>query len=70
MFGKYMPIWVVVLVELCFAYTCEILIGQQFSFKIACKNFDIKKTNLVTFEFLKQNLSKIKIYCIINLVEK
>ena len=50
MFGKYLPIWAVVVVELCFAYTCEMLIGQTFSFKMACKNFDIKKTDPVTFE--------------------
>ncbi len=50
MFGHYLPIWVVVLVELGFAYLCEMLIGQPFSFKMACKNFDIKKTDPVTFE--------------------
>lgn len=50
MLGRYLPIWTVVLVELCFAYTCEMLIGQPFSFKMACKNFDIKKTDPVTFE--------------------
>ena len=49
-FGQYLPIWVVVIVELCFAYICEMLIGQPFSFKMACKNFDIKKTDPVTFE--------------------
>ena len=50
MFGHYLSIWTVVLVELSFAYTCEMLIGQPFSFKMACKNFDIKKTDPVTFE--------------------
>ena len=48
--GHYLPIWTVILVELCFAYTCEMLIGQPFSFKMACKNYDIKKTDSVTFE--------------------
>ena len=33
-----------------FCLFCEMLIGQPFSFKMACKNFDIKKTNPVTFE--------------------
>ncbi len=50
MFGRYLPIWVVVLVEFCFAYLAEMLIGQPFSFKMACKNFDMKKTNPVHFE--------------------
>ncbi len=50
MFGRYLPIWAVVLVEFCFAYLAEMLIGQPFSFKMAYKNFDIKKTNPVQFE--------------------
>ena len=50
MMGRYVPIWTVVLVELCFAYLCEMLVGQPFSFKMATKNFDIKKTDPVTFE--------------------
>ena len=49
-FGRYMPIWFVVIVEFIFAYTAEMLIGQPFSFKMACKNYDIKKTDPVTFE--------------------
>ena len=50
MFGHYLPIWTVVLVEFCFAYLAEMLIGQPFSFKMACKNFDVKKTDPVQFE--------------------
>lgn len=49
-FGNYLPIWLVVIVELVFAFTCEMLIGQPFSFKMACKNFDIKKNDPVIFE--------------------
>jgi hypothetical protein len=48
--GNYLPIWAVILIEFCFAYICEVLIGSPFSFKMACKNFDIKKTNPVIFE--------------------
>ena len=50
MFGHYLPIWAVVLTELDFAYLMEMTIGSPFSFKMACKNFDIKKTNPVQFE--------------------
>ena len=50
MFGRYLPIWAVVLVEFCFAYLAEMLIGQPFSFKMACQNFDMKKTSPVHFE--------------------
>ena len=50
MFGNYLPIWTVVLVEVCFAYICEMLIGQPFSFKMASKKYDVKKTDPVTFE--------------------
>ena len=50
MFGRYLPIWTVILVEFCFAYLIEMLIGSPFAFKMASKNFDIKKTNPVHFE--------------------
>ena len=50
MFGNYMPIYAVIIVEFCFAYLAEMLIGQPFSFKMACKNFDIKNTDPVQFE--------------------
>lgn len=50
MLGHYLPIWAVVLIELIFAFSCEMLIGQPFSFKMASCNFDIKKTDAVTFE--------------------
>lgn len=50
MFGRYLPIWAVVLTEFCFAYCMEMLIGSPFSFKMACENFDIKKTDPVQFE--------------------
>lgn len=50
MFGQYLPIWLVILVEFCFAYLLEIFIGSPFSFKWVSKIFDIKKTNPVIFE--------------------
>ena len=50
MFGTYLPIWVVVITELLFAFTAEMLIGSPFSFKMASKNYDIKKTNPNDFE--------------------
>ncbi len=50
MFGRYLPIWTVVIVEFCFAYLAEMLIGQPFSFKMTGKNFDRKKTDPIHFE--------------------
>lgn len=50
MFGNMLPIWAVVLVEFGFAMSLELLLGQPFSFKIASKHFDIKKTNPALFE--------------------
>lgn len=50
MFGRYLPIWAVVLVEFCFAYLLENLIGSPASFKLACKVFNPKETNPVIFE--------------------
>lgn len=48
--GTHLPIWAIILIEFCFAYTLEIFIGSPLSFKLACKNFNMKKTNPVIFE--------------------
>lgn len=50
MFGRMMPIWAVVLVEFCFAYTLEVLVGSPCSFVLASRCFDPKKTHPVLFE--------------------
>ncbi len=49
-FGQYLPIWFVIIIEFCFAYICEMFVGQPLSFKMACKRLDIKKTDASTFE--------------------
>lgn len=50
MFGKMLPIWAVVLVEFCFAYTLECVMGSPCSFKLACKVFDPSKDHPILFE--------------------
>lgn len=50
MLGQFMPIWVVVIIEFIFAYTLECVAGSPFSFKLACKVFDIRETHPVIFE--------------------
>jgi hypothetical protein len=50
MFGAYLPIWAVILIEFCFAYCLEIFMGSPCSFKLACKVFDPKTTHPVLFE--------------------
>jgi hypothetical protein len=50
MFGTYLPIWAVILIEFCFAYCLEIFMGSPCSFKLACKVFDPKTTHPVLFE--------------------
>ncbi len=50
MFGNYMPIWAVVIIEFAFAYILEMIIGSPGSFKLASKVFDIKETHPVMFE--------------------
>ncbi len=50
MVGKMVPIWAVVLIEFCFAYLLEVIVGSPVSFKLACKIFDIKTTHPVLFE--------------------
>ena len=50
MFGHMLPIWAVVLIEFCFAYTLECLIGSPLSFKMACRMFDPQKNHPMIFE--------------------
>lgn len=50
MFGSFLPIWAVVLVEFLFAYSLEIIMGSPCSFRLASKVFDPRKTNPVIFE--------------------
>ncbi len=50
MFGHMLPIWAVILIEFCFAYGLECLMGSPCSFKLACLNFDPQKTHPVIFE--------------------
>lgn len=45
MMGNYFPIWALVLIELLFAFACEMLVGSPLSFKIASKKIDFKKSN-------------------------
>lgn len=49
-FGRFFPIWAVVLVEFLFAFLLEIFMGSPASFKLACRAFDIRETNPVLFE--------------------
>lgn len=50
MFGNYLPIWAVVVIEFCFAYLLEVVMGSPCSFKFASKVFDPRTTNPVIFE--------------------
>lgn len=49
-FGHPVPIWAVVLIEFCLAYTLECTIGSPCSFRLASKIFDPKTTHPVLFE--------------------
>lgn len=49
-FGHPVPIWAVVLIEFCLAYTLECTIGSPCSFKLAAKIFDPKTTHPILFE--------------------
>ena len=50
MFGAFLPIWAVVLVEFAFAFFLEIFIGSPYSFKLASRVFDPHTTHPVQFE--------------------
>lgn len=50
MFGEYLPIWAVVLIEFCCAFLLEIVMGSPCSFKLASKVFNPSKIHPVLFE--------------------
>ncbi|MCH5211520.1 MAG: hypothetical protein J1G06_00750 [Oscillospiraceae bacterium] len=50
MLGRFMPIWSVVILEFCFAYILEVVMGSPSSFKLASKIFDPRSTHPVLFE--------------------
>lgn len=50
MFARYVPIWVMVIVEFCLAYLLEIFMGSPCSFKLASKVFDPRKDHPMLFE--------------------
>ena len=50
MFGKFLPIWAVILIEFICAYTLEVIMGSPASFKLASKIFDMRKDHLMLFE--------------------
>ena len=50
MFGTMLPIWAVVLIEFCFAYSLECLVGSPLSFKMASKMFDPRRNHPMIFE--------------------
>ena len=50
MLGTMMPIWAVVLIEFCFAFSLECIVGSPLSFKMAIKMFDPKRNHPMIFE--------------------
>jgi hypothetical protein len=50
MFGRMLPIWAVILIEFCFAYCLEIIMGSPSSFKLASRIFDPRKNHPMIFE--------------------
>lgn len=50
MFGKYLPIWAVILIEFCLAYSLEVLMGSPCSFRLASKVFDPSSSHPMLFE--------------------
>lgn len=50
MFGKFLPIWAVILIEFICAYTLEVIMGSPVSFKLASKIFDPRKDHPMLFE--------------------
>lgn len=48
--GRFMPIWAVIIIEFCFAYTLEVVMGSPASFKLTTKIFNPRETHPVIFE--------------------
>ena len=48
--GRFVPIWVVVIVEFCLAFGLEMLLGSPLSFKLASRIFDPRKNHPMMFE--------------------
>lgn len=48
--GHYLPIWAVVLIEFCLAYTLEVTMGSPCSFKLASKVFDPRSSHPMLLE--------------------
>lgn len=50
MFGRMLPIWAVILIEFCFAYCLEVIMGSPCSFRLASRIFDPRKNHPMIFE--------------------
>lgn len=50
MFGQFVPIWAVIIVEFILAYCLEVLMGSPCSFRLASKVFSPRDTHPVLFE--------------------
>lgn len=48
--GRMMPIWAVILIEFCLAYTLENVVGSPMSFKLASRIFNPQKNHPMIFE--------------------
>lgn len=50
MFGNFLPVWAVILIEFCLAYLLENLMGSPCSFRLASRVFDPRKNHPMNFE--------------------
>lgn len=50
MFGSFLPIWAVIIVEFCLAYLLEIVMGSPCSFRLASRIFDPRRDHPMIFE--------------------
>lgn len=50
MFGRFLPIWAVVIIEFCFAYLLEVIMGSPCSFKLASRVFKLGEVHPMFFE--------------------
>lgn len=50
MFGTYLPVWLVIIIEMVFAYVLAVFMGSPLAFRLASRKFDPRRNHPMIFE--------------------
>ncbi|MBR1850745.1 MAG: hypothetical protein IJ789_05165 [Bacteroidales bacterium] len=50
MFGSYLPVWLMILVEMVFAFVLAVAVGSPLAFRLASRKFDPRRNHPMIFE--------------------